>query len=463
MRFFRRRRGVLAGLLVLATFVACTGGGTTDRGTGPEKPDFEAPPKVKPKSVKSILGPRILKRCTRQERIDIASLTGRYFGPIDFASDQVETVRGLDFTPPGDVAFVEEDEFNELVDEGSSEFDREQKAAERWLNWSFPFWSMGEDNLGGSHDSATELVAGYYDPAQGNIVVHQQGELDGEYVVLAHELAHAAVDQSFDLNNKRAFHIIDDERLAYSALVEGDATLTEMQFSARFSRNDTAIRKTINGIIRNDNIKQQERYEFMPHGLIERSVFPYRWGLAFVCSVYNKRGWKGVNQIYARPPTSSAEVMFPERYLERHKPGKSAGFPKLKNPWKLYEKGPIGALHLKSLFEAPADQPQVALSRPLARAASWDGGRYQLWGRRPSSRASALGVTFVEHKDHPGLLCSSLMEWHELAFDADTKVIGDGVVAYEGYKRVTVLSCDGRDVRMAMAPSEHLAAEIANL
>lgn len=450
-------------MLLAGTLVACTADRTQVSSGESPRPKPQAPPKVEPARIVSNLEPARLKRCMPKERVDIASLAGRYYGPIDFATDQVETVRGIDFSAPGDIAFVDEDEFEQLLDQLTVRFDREERAAERWLNWSFGFWSIGEDNLGGPKQANAELVAGYYDPERKSIAVRQDGELDVEYSVLAHELAHAAVDQSLGLPKKKPLRLIDDRTLAHRALVEGDATLTELQVSARLSRNNKPIHKLIDRLTNNNRIKQQERYRGMPHALIERFVFPYRWGLAFVCSVYNKSGWKGVNRIYSRPPRSSAEVMFPQRYLSRHEPGKPAGFPKLPKPWKVYQRGEIGASHLKSMFEAPADQPQIALSRPFARAAAWDGGRYRLWGRKPSDRKSALGVSLVEHDDHAGVLCSSLMEWHELTFLTEKEVIADGVVRYTEPDSTTILSCRGRSVRLGMAPGADLAATIAGI
>lgn len=451
-------------LALLLALSSCTADPARDGGDAAPAPrEFQAPPKVKPKRVPSPLELARLERCMPKERITPASLSGRYFGPIDLATDQVEIVREIDFSAPGDVAFVDKKEFKRLVDEGSAPFGRKEKAIERWINWNLGFWTIGEDNRGEPDESSAELVAGYYDPARDNIVVRQDGELDAEYVVLAHELAHAAVDQSFGIPVNKSLRLIDDRRLAERALIEGDATLTEMHVSARLTTKHKQIRKMINSVVKQDSIKQQNRYQGMPHALIERFVFPYRWGLSFVCSVYRKRGWKGVNRIYSRRPTSSAEIMFPDRYMDRRRPARPARLPGLKKPWKLYESGSFGALHLKSMFEAPADAPQTALSRPLARAAAWDGGRYQLWGKELSNRAAALGISLVEHEDHPGVLCSSLMEWHEVAFDADKKVIGDGIVSYVEPDRTTILSCQERDVRLAMASNESIARRIAGV
>ena len=458
------RAGGVAVVGLLVALSSCTGdAGRSPIGSREPAPEPTAPAEVKPKRVRSILQVPRLERCMPKERIDPASLSGRYFGPIDLATDQVETVRQIDLSAPGDVAFVDKAEFERMVEETSLPFYAKEKAIERWINWNLGFWSIGEDNRGGGDRASTELVAGYYDPVAGNIVVRQDGELDAEYVVLAHELAHAAVDQSFGITPRRSVRLIDDRRLASAALVEGDATLTEMQVAARLTSKDKQIRKMISAVVEQDSIKQQKRYRGMAHALIERFVFPYRWGLSFVCSVYRERGWKGVNKIYSRRPTTSAEIMFPERYLARHRSSRPARLPRLKKPWKLYESGSFGALHLKSMFEAPADSPQTALSRPLARAAAWDGGSYKLWAKDLSSRESAIGISLVEHEDHAGVLCSSLMEWHELAFDSDKEVVADGVVSYVELDRTTFLSCQDRQIRLGMASDGAIARRIAGL
>ncbi len=458
------RRSLTVVMAVFALAGGCTLAGDARRAPQdlPEQ-SFEAPPVVGPPRVKAALDPKAIQRCMPKERIDVSSLAGRYFGPIDFVTDQVESARGLDFTAPTDIALVEPAEFSRLVKETSTKVEPKERAVNKWLQWSLGFRLLGTDGSTTPKGDSADLVAGFYVPAEDRIVVSEEGELDIEYVTLAHELGHAAVDQVFGLPHTKSPRLVDDEALAMASLVEGDATLSELQVSGRFASKE-AMAKTLRGMLTSDKTYKRERAAGTPHAIIERFTFPYRWGLRFVCSVYRKKGWEGVNRAYSRPPTTSAEILFPDRYLAKVRPQRPAGFPRLPKPWKLYAKGTIGAMHLKTMFEAPADRDGLALRNPLGRAAAWAGGRYAVWGQRPQDIDSVFGMSLVEQNRHRGVLCSSLMEWHEAAFNyAERAVIADGTVAYSDPTRTTIISCHGRNVRFAMAPTRALAETLADL
>ena len=448
---------VLLGLCVLAT--GCTSAPSTG-GDRPEAtaPDFSAPKKVRPPKLKPNLAEGHINRCVNVDKIDINSLAGRYTGPIDFTSDQVRQTREIDFATPTDIDLVDESTFRELLS-GGEPASREERAIDLWLQWQLGVRPLGSDGSAVPPGNPRELVAGYYEHDSGHIVVEQEGELDDEYVVLAHELGHAAVDQVFGISDKESLHLVDDETLATTARIEGDATLLELRFLGRFSGPEP-VKKYVKDLVTGRSLRE-ERDDGAPHAVMERFSFPYRWGLAFACSVFERGGWPAVDRMHRRPPTTTAEIMFPERYLkkQRSKEPRPLGSPP--KSWKLRAEGSIGAADLKSLFEAPADSVYLALSRPLARAAAWDGGAYKLWGRGLKSSESILGISLVEHRDHPGLLCSSLLTWYRTAFHfAEEELIADGTVSFSDPTRTTVVSCLGRHIRMAMAPNTELARAV---
>lgn len=118
---------------------------------------------------------------------------------------------------------------------------------------------------------------------------------------------------------------------------------------------------------------------------------------------------------------------------------------------------------MKSMFEAPGDVEKRALRRPLGRAASWDGGKYKLWIVDDSDDESVVGVSLVEHKDHPGLLCSSMNAWYKASFfDAKPELIADRVVAYSDEYQKAIIACSGRNVRIGIAPTQELAQAVVD-
>jgi hypothetical protein len=461
------KRSCCAALAIVALATACTsedpseGVGKDSAETGRDV-SFVAPPKVRPPRIESPLATKAVKKCLEQERVDIASLAGTYSGPISFTADQVSQTRELDLRTPSSIDIVEAEEFKRLFDGTSIKIPPKERAINRWLGWAFGYRPLGTDGSLSPPGKNDELVAGFYDPSTENIVVRLKDELDGEYVILAHELAHAAVDQAFGPPTRSRTRVIDDEALAITSLIEGDATLTELRFSSRFAAPGGMV-KSIRQILEATDL-EEDRAEGFPHAILDRFVFPYRWGLTFICSVFQKRGWPGVNRIYAKPPSTTAEIMFPQRYLSGEKPRKPARLGKAPRPWKLFGSGQIGAAHLKALFEAPGDYDPAALSRPLARAAGWDGGRYEMWARDLGELETILGVSLVEHEDHPGLVCSSMIEWYKAAFNYATReVIADGTVAYTDPVKTAIISCADGIVRVGIAPDKEMAAQIVRL
>ena len=202
----------------------------------------------------------------------------------------------------------------------------------------------------------------------------------------------------------------------------------------------------------------------MPYLLIDNALFPYRWGLGFTCWVFKEKGWQGINRMYASPPTSSAQILFPERWLNGEEPRRT---PRLVQPgsvWDARDQGQIGAAHLKALFEAPGDDEKQSLSRPLSRAASWAGGFYKVWTVGLTAREYAMGLSLVEHEDFDGLLCSSMRKWYQAAFpDARPELIDDGVLELDGRKQDAVLSCEGGTVMIGIGPYFKISRAIIGL
>lgn len=445
---------VLLGLCLLAS--ACTSPVEPPQDTKPTPQVFKAPKKVRPPKVKPNLSAANIKRCLDVDKIDLASLAGRYFGPIDLVSDQVRETREISFSTPTDIDFVDSATFSDLLEGDGRGPVSKDRAVDLWLQWQLGFRLLGSDGSSTPPGKGRELIDGYYEHDSGHIVVKQDGELDVEYVVLAHELGHAAVDQSFGIPDKETLRIVDDSTLATTARIEGDATLLELRFLARLSGRGP-VRKYVKGLVA-AKADRRDRRAGVPHAVLERFSFPYRWGVAFACSVFDRGGWAAVDRIHRKPPTTTAEIMFPERYLKRQRAQEPAALGSPGRPWKSYARGTFGAADLKVMFEAPADSDALKLSQPLGRAAAWNGGSFELWGRGVDATDSVLGISLVEHRDHPGLLCSSMLAWYRLAFRyAEEEVIADGTVRFSDPNRTTIMSCQGRDIRIAMAPTEPLA------
>ena len=304
-------------------------------------------------------------------------------------------------------------------------------------------------------EALTESTAGLYDPYRDELLVLRLSSgrsLDSlDLQVLAHEIEHALVDQRFGLPRGRRADFWGDTHVGPDALAEGSAMLTQLRFLAGVDPDAARL-------VLKARVGDTLALTGLPHYLNDAFNFPYFEGVGFVCALYARGGWKAVDAAYRRPPTSSAEILFPERYLTRDEARTPRPLGRLPRPWRRepHSSGQFGAADLRSLFRAPGNQPRRALDRPLERAAAWGGGRIELWTR---GRASALAIALVAHRSRRGL-CTSVAEWYARAFrDAVRKRVARRV-RFDGRRQDAIVACAGKDVRIAIAPTTALAARL---
>jgi len=165
-----------------------------------------------------------------------------------------------------------------------------------------------------------EQIAAFYDQHQHKLFMFQDASLDNSQnrVILAHELTHALQDQNFGLlklpleakNN-------DDQALAASALIEGDATLVMSQYMV----NDISWR-TFADTVTYSATQSMAEIRKAPRYLREMLVFPYIHGQKFCAEVFARGGYPALSAVYANPPSSTAQILHPEKYFpeEREEP-----------------------------------------------------------------------------------------------------------------------------------------------
>jgi hypothetical protein len=309
----------------------------------------------------------------------------------------------------------------------------------------------GYDLLAELRDLTAEQVLGFYDPSSGELVIRRDAE-DGdlrpdEVLTLAHELAHALADQAVGFPDLEALAEEDPEAAAAArALLEGDAMiLSHLYASSALSLSDRlSLALQLPGL---------EPPEDVPHFIMRGVMFPYTEGLAFACALYREEGWRGVDRAYADPPETTAQVLFPERYLAGEgsaEPAEPAGLPA---PWAAGSPRPLGAADLLFLFEAPGGDPGRALEDPDGRAAGWDGGAVHVW---TSGEDLAVAVLLVEREGEPEL-CSAVATWYRRAFQARWEPgTGDARIASHG-ARGAALRCDDGEVRLGIGPDVAVA------
>jgi hypothetical protein len=302
-------------------------------------------------------------------------------------------------------------------------------------------------------------VAGFYVPRSGELVVRSEasGRLPAiDQITLAHELEHALADQRLGFpNDDKPRPEQEDSYLAALSVVEGDATLTMERYASLLTLGD---RLSLLG----DAVLSEgsaDGFQGVPHFLRQELTFPYLDGSRFVCALYRQGGWKAVNKAYRRPPSTTAQIMFPHRYWagEKATDPRDPGSPG--RSWDLARKQAIGAAHLLWLFEAPGGLTGRAIEDPLGVTREWAGGELELWVK---GRRSGIGIA-LEARASQHRLCDGVTEWYDAVVNEDHRYETPEatVFAAGGGGQAAAITCRRGEVHVGIAALRRVARALA--
>lgn len=162
-------------------------------------------------------------------------------------------------------------------------------------------------------------VAGFYDTETRTMNVIPLFNEGGsrlnlsEQIIFVHEFVHALQDQHFGLDALMESVNDDlDARLALLSLIEGDATAVMNLYSAQAAASPgAALQLLAEGLLAGNLLLPPD----IPPILARELSFPYENGLAFVLQVWRNGGWDRINAAYTDLPTTSEQILHPEKYL----------------------------------------------------------------------------------------------------------------------------------------------------
>jgi hypothetical protein len=372
-------------------------------------------------------------------------------------SDQVEGIRELEFETPVDAEFLPADRFAARVrEEFLADYPEGIADADSRILAALGAVPPGIDLRETLARALGSGVVGFYVPETGELVVRVSGTELGplDRITLAHELDHALTDQRLTLPvPEEPRPGTEDADLAALAVVEGDATLVMQRYSLTLSLEEQFELFDPQAIA-----EAEAGLGGLPSYLEAQLLFPYQEGLSFVCDLFGRGGWEAVNDAYRDPPSTTAQVLFPERFAA----GQAASDPRdpgrLSAPWDPEPPRQLGAADLLWLFEAPGDDPSRALDDPLAAARAWAGGELRLW---TDGGRSAVGVA-VEERGDGEVLCSATSRWYAAAFPdarASGSAQGQGLL-FDG-DQDAALVCSGHEIRLGIGPDLATARALA--
>lgn len=224
-------------------------------------------------------------------------------------------------------------------------------------------------------DFSADNILGYYDHETKELFVRMDGPTlsPGAKETLAHEYVHSLQDQYYDLQKLLPATGGDSDReMAIRALVEGDATISGIYYASRYMTMG----------------EFQKIYEESDGGappvpgrapvyLQQAWQFPYVFGTEFVLSLAAPGQYGPVDKAFKNPPTSTEQIMHPEKYLSTPRdeplPVEIKPFNDvLGGAWKPLESDTLGEFDLYvMLLENYQQSPEAAVG--------WGGARYTLY------------------------------------------------------------------------------------
>lgn len=228
------------------------------------------------------------------------------------AMARVEHLRRLDFERDVSVEVISQQEYANRIAEAFDDTTTREYVRQnvKWkammiVNESKNAVRSRETNIGTG-------TPGYYNPSREVIVLISR---NGSGVtlnepIIGHELVHALQVQHFDvadrydLSNFELRNTTEGLR-SLNGIIEGDASLVELWYRNRCGDQWNCLRPTnaTGGGAPNVN-----------WGMVLVNFQPFSDGPGFVRSIYDERGWEGVNEVLLDPPESSEQVVSPEKF-----------------------------------------------------------------------------------------------------------------------------------------------------
>lgn len=362
---------------------------------------------------------------------------------------EAQSVRELELINPLNVTVVSRDE---LIKE-QEEMSEEELPVDDIADWNHVLTFLGfieeGDDMMEIYDSFSgDAILGYYDPETKALVIVSTSEDEmniTDKTTFIHETVHALQDQHFDLDAIYFANddMTDDLHFARLSLIEGDASVAEMIYLVQNDLIDQAIKEQENMDIGD--------YSKFPFFLVETSLFPYEVGPEFIISLWTDGGWDAVNEAWENPPSTSEQIIHPEKYLdgEGAKPVKIADpLPAFGDDWRLLESNDNGELVTRVFL-----QNGGATERKATKASEGWGGDRQYIISNDEETASVWATSWDSEEDAD--------EFFDLLADTEVERLGaeredvdDDTVTFSTDGWYGEIHRDGEDVTYYLAQSE---------
>ena len=188
-------------------------------------------------------------------------------------------------------------------------------------------------------------------------------------------------------------------------------------------------------------------------------LFPYQAGAAFVSSVQRTPGiWRQVNQIYARPPVSTEQILHPTKYKAGEDPilvSLPAGTSLVQEGWEVVMEDVFGEFLLRTDLETGLPRLQS-----IRAASGWGGDRFRLL--KDDSGGRALAAVFVwDTAIDAGEFFEAYIEFTAQTSQWESREDKGDILTWHRPRRSVLLRLEDDNTLIGIAPDPETLALIA--
>ena len=255
-------------------------------------------------------------------RVPLSTPTAIPGDPLERTLDgiglRVNVLRGLSSKEAVDREFITQEEAAERI-RGFYEAERAEIDDYGRLYTTLGILDSDTDLYGMLLGLYGEGILGFFDKDETKLYVVKDPEKEfgpPDERVYVHEFVHGLQKRHFDYPaTLEKLEDNSDAADAFRALLEGDATVTELLYI-------------------NEHMDQDERaasvpqlsaellglFRTLPHVILRSYAFPYQEGGVFVAMTYRELGWEGIDRVYEQIPQSTEQILHPDKYVLNDEP-----------------------------------------------------------------------------------------------------------------------------------------------
>jgi len=371
---------------------------------------------------------------------------------------KLAALRGLPLATPVPAELQSTEDFRTFVkDELAKELPKEQAEKVALALLHVGLFTKPVDLAKTLEQTMVSQAAAYYDPTSKKFFVVMAPDNDMMFdTVSAHELTHALQDASFDLQKYMPSTLDDDAATARKFVVEGDATFAMIAYLAADAGKGQGMSPAMMGLIKSQistfasmsiddygsMMKQQsaamagmdadmkrsmESMAELPPVVIKPLIDSYMKGAVVAMLAFEKGGWKGVDELYAKPPTSTEQVLHPAAKLigKREEP-RRVTLPKL----------PKGAELVSNVWGELQWQIYLAqwgVDRPAA-SVGWGGDHYSVVKQDDGTLLGFIATNWDSPNDAKEFYDAYVESLAKRFAGADTRTPAAGVARTDKHK-----------------------------